>query len=304
VNSLDEIAANLCVVFPHFTAIMPLRLLGSGFRSVVVETGDGIVFRIAKNQEAANGYAREARLLPYLRPRVLIAVPDPRWLAGPSEHFPFGVMGYPKLPGTPLSPERLARADVSRLASDIARFLLALHRIPVEEVTALGLPGSAVCMKELDVTRDAVLPPLRDALTNTEYDTVRRWWEQFLADETMRAYKPALQHGDFWHENMLVDDTSRSLLGVVDFENAAVGDPAQDVATQLHLGDAFAAQVIDAYRTLGGTLDATFDYRTRRLWELRVFDGLAFAVRHADSAEFDDAVRKLREGPILNPRVA
>ena len=39
----------------------------------------------------------------------------------------------------------------------------------------------------------------------------------------------------------------------------------------------------------------------RRLWELREFDGLRFAIRHDDAAEFADAVRKLRAGPILDP---
>ncbi len=39
--------------------------------------------------------------------------------------------------------------------------------------------------------------------------------------------------------------------------------------------------------------------RMQRLWELRAFDGLGFAVRHADSMECEDAVRKLRGGPIL-----
>ncbi len=298
-QDLDIIGSNLYAAFPQLGAIESLRLLGAGFRSIVVETDDGIVFRIAKNQDAANGYAKEARLLPYLRSRVPVAVPDPQWYTGPSDRFPFGVMGYRTLPGAPLQPTHLAQAGLSRLASGIAAFLLALHRIPVDEALALGLPDFADRMAELEALRADVLPPLRATLTGQEYDAVRQWWDRFLGDEVMRQYTPVLQHGDFWYENMLVDHTPASLVGVIDFEQAAVGDPAQDFATQLHLGVDVADRVIDAYHRLGGTLDAAFGYRMQRLWELRTFDGLGFAVRHSDAAEFEDAVRKLRGGPIL-----
>jgi len=300
-QDLDIIGSNLSATFPQLSNIEPLHVLGVGFRSIVVETNNSIVFRIGKNQDAANGYAKEARLLPYLRSRVPVAVPNPRWYADSSDRFPFGVMGYHTLPGAPLQPTHLAQADLSRLASDIAAFLLALHRIPVDEALALGLAGPADHIAQLEALRNDVLPPLRATLPSQDYDAVRQWWDRFLGDKTMRQYTPVLQHGDFWYGNMLVDKTlvSLALVGVIDVEHAAVGDPAQDFATQLHLGAAFAARVLDAYHTVGGVLDATFEYRTRRLWELRPFDGLGFAVKHADPMEFEDAVRKLRGGPIL-----
>src|SRR5579885_3662575 len=35
-------------------------------------------------------------------------------------------------------------------------------------------------------------------------------------------------HGDLWYENVLMDDACRTVTGIVDFEAANVGDPAQD----------------------------------------------------------------------------
>ena len=78
-----------------------------------------------------------------------------------------------------------------------------------------------------------------------------------------------------------------------------MGDPARDFSTQLHLGVPFADRVIGAYRAAGGQLDAGFEHRLRRHWELREFDGIRFAARQADAAEFEDGVRKLRQGPFL-----
>ncbi len=307
-HDLDTIAANLRTAFPTLD-VATARVLGSGFRSFVVETDGGVVFRIARNQDAADGYAREALLLPAVGPLLPVAVPAPRWHAGPSESFPFGVLGYLKLHGRPLQPRDLVAGNAARIARDVAAFLVALHRVPPRVVTALELPDLSdpgdweVGRPRL---RDDVTPALRGVLTPHEYATVERWWDGFLGDDAMRRYTPSLCHGDLWYENILVDDRGAAVgdpatvSGVVDFEGAAVGDPARDFATQLHLGAPFVHAVLQAYRELGGIPDDGVAYRVRRWWEAREFDGLAFALRHDDAAEFRDALAKVRAGPILH----
>ncbi len=304
---LDRIAEGLAVVFPHLDPVRPLRLLGAGFRSVAVETAGGVVVRIARNAPAMAGHAKEARFLPVLRGRLPVAVPDPRWHAGPSEHFPFGALGYPKLPGAPLLPEHLAGTSLASVAGGVAAFLLALHRIPREEAGGLPVMGPEAHRHELAALRDEVLPTLRGTLTEREYRIVTRWWDELLADAAMARYPLAVCHGDLWYENILVEragdpGSAFRVTGVLDWENAVVGDPARDFATQLHLGAPFAERVIAAYRAAGGELDAGFEHRLRRHWELREFDGIRFAGRQADAAEFADGVRKLRLGPILGQR--
>ncbi len=298
-GDLDGIGTALRTTFPDVGDVMPLRLLGSGFRSIAVETPEGIVFRIARNQDAAVGHAKERRLLPALQDRAPVAVPNPQWFTGPSPAFPFGVIGYPKLLGTPLSPDQLTPAREHRLAADIAGFILALHRFPVEEALPLGLPTPERQRAELATLRDTVLPALRSALTGPEHQSVTRWWDEVLADPHMSEYRLVLQHGDLWYENVLVDEAGEAVVSVVDFERAGIGDPAQDFATQFHLGPRFAAKVIGAYQALGGTLDGGFRHRLRRLWELREFDGVWSAMTGDDPTEVEDAVRKLRRGPVL-----
>jgi aminoglycoside phosphotransferase (APT) family kinase protein len=60
-------------------------------------------------------------------------------------------------------------------------------------------------------------------------------------------YQPSLVHGDLWYENVLFDAEQDRLVGVIDFENASIGDPALDLATQRYLGEPFAGAVFDAY---------------------------------------------------------
>jgi len=147
--------------------------------------------------------------------------------------------------------------------------------------------------------RDVTLPALRSSLSADEYARIVRWWEDVFTDDTLRNTTPVLCHGDLWYENILIDPNTAELVGVVDFENAALADPAQDFATQMHLSRRFTARIIAAYRTAGGALGPCFPLRLRRHWELRELDGLYFALQAGDAAKTADAIRKLRHGPIF-----
>jgi aminoglycoside phosphotransferase (APT) family kinase protein len=279
-------------------------VLGTGFRSIAVATAEGRVFRIARNAAAAAGYNKERRLLPLLRSYLPLPIPDPQWAAGPSAAFPFGVIGYPLLPGQPLAPAHLTPTTLPRLAADVAAFLRALHRVPLAALANCDLPEPAARAAQWAQMRADTLPVVSALLTEAEYATVARWWDRLLADPIMPAYTPVLHHGDLWYENILVNEEASAVVGIVDFEDAALGDPAQDLATLRHLGTPFAARTLVAYRAGGGLVDASFDHRMQRLWELREWEGLHFAIRTANQAEVVDAVGKLRGGPILRAFVA
>ena len=90
-EDLDNLEKALQHAFPDLHVVAPLKAIGEGLGSAVVETAGGIVFRIGKNAQASEGYALEERLLPALRPR--LPVPDPRWRQEASARFPFGLAG-------------------------------------------------------------------------------------------------------------------------------------------------------------------------------------------------------------------
>ena len=296
---LKRTSAGLRALFPELGDVHPCRSLGSGFNSVAVETANGIIFRIAKNEAAGKRYAKEVRLLPRLARVVPTAVPEPRWYAESAEGFPFGLIGYKRIDGQPLEPEMLATGSEQQLAADLARFLLALHTFPLPEARILGVPGREPGQQRFESLHHNVMPALKASLTAADRRTVSLWWDTFLADERMHQYKPVLCHGDLWCENILVDDRADRVVGVVDFEAAALSDPAQDFAALLHLGQGFANRVIDSYVSAGGQLDRDYLHRIRRIWELRPFYGLEFAVKFNDEAELSDSINKLRTGPIL-----
>jgi aminoglycoside phosphotransferase (APT) family kinase protein len=198
-DSVDDLAGRAEVrraTFPGLWVAGPLRVLGAGFHSLVVETGDGIVFRVAKNREATEGHAREAALLPALHARLPLVIPDPCWYTGPCARFPFGVIGYRKVPGIPLEPSQFMETDTSALATALGPFLHALHSFPAPEALALGVPGPDIQRGHLEQVRTTVLPPLRAALSAGEYRRVEQWWDRMLADPAMTPDPAALCHGD------------------------------------------------------------------------------------------------------------
>ena len=277
----DELAARLQQQFPDLE-VAPLRLLDVGFGSTVVETADGIVLRIARHARAAKGHAREARLLPQLRGRLPVDIPDPRWRVEPGSAFPFGVIGYRKLSGDALVPED---ADET-VEADVAAFITCLH-----DVSDVDAPSyHADPLQELHDTTTTVL---RRVLSADELHRLTTWWDELGADERFRTFSPRLRHGDLWYENLLVADGR--LVGVIDWGTAEYGDPAEDFDALRHVSDDFAEAVLAAYPHA----DADLRHRIERHWELRELWGVMLACELGDEDELHDAVRKLRAGPVL-----
>jgi aminoglycoside 2''-phosphotransferase len=301
VIDLDQIRHSLRETFPDLDRIEPLSVLGSGFSSIAVETAGGIVFRIAQVAEAGARYAREWQHLATLKPYLPVAIPEPRWYRATSRDFPNGIIGYRKLPGVPLEPDNLRTlAEAKQIADQIATVILALHRVPPKVVPLRDDFDSR--HREWAAQRDIVLPALRAALEPDEYHALVDWWDEFLADDVIRDYHPVLQHGDLWFGNMLVEGPqSTQIVGLVDFENLGMGDPALDFVPHLYLGQTFFDLVVEAYRAAGGILDENFDHRLRSLWAVREFGGLQFSIEHDDAEEFKDSIAKIRKGPIFSP---
>lgn len=301
-HSLDQVARALRRAFPGLYTGSPLRVLGTGFGSMAVETPEGLVFRVARVAEAGRKYAREAAALPVIKAYVPVAVPEPLAFLPGSADFPFGVIGYRKLPGELIQAEALSRVEAQVIAEQIGSILAALQRIPLD---ALGLDGNgnarrARWLAALSRQWQVVSPALRGALQVEEYRKVVQWWENLLADESMQDFSPVVQHGDLWYGNLLVE--GERVVGLLDFEEVGIGDPAMDFVPQLYLGEWFLRQVQVAYQKGGGAASGdAFERRLRLLWGLRDFGGLAYSIQHNDRVEFADSIEKIRKGPILSP---
>ena len=296
-RALKEVAAQLRAAYPQAPTVAPLTVLGEGFGSLVVETASGVVFRIAKNALAQRGHRRERALLPVIAGHLPgFDVPDPVYHLPHSKAFPYGVIGYDKLPGRPLSPHDITEENRASIAAQLARFIGALHRIPLDRLPASDLPEVPPRAARLGEVWGRVTPYLRAHLDRDEYTRVSGWWREIGCYGERHPYTPTLVHGDLWYENILFDPDTRRIAGVIDFEDLAVGDPTIDLVTQSYLGDSFAREVILWY--YGGQPPTELDERLAMLSGLREVLGLEYGIL-AEAID-SDTLDKIRR-TIIDP---
>ena len=272
-------------------SIKPVVYLAQGFRRAAFATAQGQVFLVGLNAAAEVGLMREVGLLGALADELPVAVPRPRWQSARCEAFPFGVVGYPMLPGEVFEPRRHEAGP--ELAGDLGRLLFALHDLDAGRFVDM-VPSElerSLVQRSRRLHRE-VLPKLRGPLSSRTYALLDAWFAELRDDSELFRFVPRLTHGDLWYGNILVDADTR-LVGVIDFEEAHIGDPAADLAVQRHLGGEFAEQVLEAYAEAGGRVDEELRHRVQRRWELREWDGIAFALEEGDRESLTDALDKL-----------
>jgi aminoglycoside phosphotransferase (APT) family kinase protein len=197
------------------------------------------------------------------------------------------VIGYRKIQGDPVKPgERYTNG----LADELARFLAALHAVPVKRARGLGL--SAVAGRDgYRGTWARTEPLLRERLSRGQYAGVAEWWDGFIADDSLFQYTPAVVHTDIWQENVLVDEAGH-LAGVLDFDHIGIGDPAQDIAALGHLGSEFASAAREAYAKVapwGNELER----RAHTLWDFRALEEVDWAIEMGRDQAIAEAVARL-----------
>lgn len=239
-----------------------------------LQHADGAVQRVVVRQPSAlhaNSTADEFRLLNILRGAGL-PTPAPILL----DSLPCLVMEF--VEGQPT----FAPANLASFVRQAAAALAAIHRVDPADLTFL--PRHDVVPKLAERPEAGEIARLRAAL--------REAWPRYNPNRV------ALTHGDFWPGNLLWRE--ETLVAVVDWEDAALGDPLVDVAiTRLDMRLIFGEDAMhgftEHYRAASGS---SFD--TLPFWD--VYAALRAAPNLADWAAVFPALgrsdlteRRLRE---------
>lgn len=217
-----------------------------GRRRTIVVRADGAAERKPRHGQAT---AIEYRLLQALH-RSGLAVPEPLLLDTTGVLLPRPFLAMEFVDGSVDIPADALDASLDVMAATLAR----LHALPTQ-----GLP-------ELPLRIDP-LPELFDYLPeSTEWHVLR----EHLAGWTDSAYqdRPVLLHGDFWPGNLLWRDGR--LVAILDWEDAALGDPASDIAgCRLELLWKHGPAAMDRF-TRSFARECPLDTRRLLLWEVYV----------------------------------
>jgi aminoglycoside phosphotransferase (APT) family kinase protein len=192
--------------------LSPLREIDDGWDFRVLILGDEWVVRWPRHPLAVEEIEKEVELLPALGPLLPVEVPR-------LEHVsrePWLVV-YPLIRGEPFAGED---------RDGVRGFLNALHAVDVDSVPAPRPDWLETYREQADEFRRVVLP-LLDA-------DERSRGEALLAEvETLTGFGPTLTHSDLGPEHLLCRDGR--LVGVIDWGDARIGDPAIDYAWLLNV---------------------------------------------------------------------
>jgi aminoglycoside phosphotransferase (APT) family kinase protein len=222
-SAIDEtlVATLIADQFPHFTELPIRRVPHDGWDNRSFRLGEDLVVRLPSAARYAAQVEREQTWLPYLAPRLRLPIPHPVARGSPSRDYPWAWSIYRWIPG-----EQLARSELGfsvDLARDLAGFLRGLQEAPSSGGPAAGpdnfYRGGAL---------SAYDPEMKRALQALPSDLARPLsavWEAALGS-TWHA-EPVWVHGDFAPRNLLIQDGRA--VGVIDFGQLAIGDPACDL---------------------------------------------------------------------------
>ncbi|MEO1268018.1 MAG: phosphotransferase family protein [Myxococcota bacterium] len=175
----------------------------------------------------------EFNLLKALR-KAHIAVPEPHLLdtSGELLSAPYFVMGY--VEGTTVVlPEALPDA-----LKQMAHTLAQIHAL---DVTKMALP-------QLPYRNDPVTETLTYLPQTTAYQKLRAVLSNHHPWPSQQHRRASLLHGDFWPGNLLWN--AGELIAVIDWEDAALGDPLSDLACcRVELLWRHGPAVVDAFTT-------------------------------------------------------
>ena len=201
--------------------------------ALLLRRSDGETERVVVRRHSAHAWKphdanvldREHAVMTTLADRGF-AVPRPRVLDGSGALVPFPYLVLPFVDAEP----NPAQTRVGLAA--MAEFLERLHDLDVTRIESLrGLP-----------LRVDPVPEILDALP-TGFESVARHLRQTAPAP---AVTRALLHGDFWTGNTLWRDDT--IVGVIDWEDTAIGDPHSDVAScGLELLWKYGATEMDAF---------------------------------------------------------
>ncbi|PQZ91154.1 phosphotransferase [Arthrobacter sp. MYb227] len=206
-------------------AELPLSWVEAGWDNVVFRLGDDLAVRLPRRVSAHGLLLNEVRWLPFLAPRLPVAIPSVKYRGKPAENYPYHWAVVPWFSG-----QSAACVDVKTrddLVPELARFFRALH-VPAPA----DAPKNPVRGVPLQARNVALLQRLEHYVGAGKNELIRLWEYALQAGEY--AGPQLWLHGDPHPHNVIVTPKSAQekirLSAVIDFGDLTAGDPASDLA--------------------------------------------------------------------------
>jgi len=223
---VDLVRQLLTTQFAAWADLKIERVPSPGTDNAIFRLGDEMAVRMPRIHWAAADGAKEHTWLPRVAPHLPVAVPVPLAMGTPGEGYPWPWSVVPWLPGVEAFSAPIS--NLNEYASDLARFVIALHRVDAGAEPPTGAPaaGRGVALSTRDGPVRAAIEQLRGTLDVQALAAIATAWDVALEAPRWNG-APVWIHGDLQPTNLLVEEDL--LTGVIDWGGLGMGDPAADL---------------------------------------------------------------------------
>jgi aminoglycoside phosphotransferase (APT) family kinase protein len=212
---------------PHLETGSGLQQIGLGWDHHVWRCGP-IAFRFPHQTESLRSGHDVADALAQLAPSLSLATPEPLLRGTPTADYPGHFVGYRWIEGEMPARLPLTSEDRGRAALPLARFLRTLHSTPRSSATEWGLvvEGNRGNMAERTTHGRQRANQLQHTAFAELSDRAAAAMVPPPAERTPAELR--VVHGDL-HAGQVLCDAQHTLVGVIDWDSLALGDPAFDL---------------------------------------------------------------------------
>lgn len=267
--------------------IHSIELIDSGWSNIVVQINEDWIFRFTRGLCEAQFQLeadfllsmKASRSAPFSTGNYPVSIP--RIIAHGSDY-----LVYRKVPGERFSPQRYCQLSANgqlKVVRHLASFVSKLHRMQYRHPALSAAPyGGGDFWTELWPAGSRLLQP-------STRSRAQSFFEEKIQAANATAFNKTLIHADLATNNVLVNFDTDCGVGVIDFSDLSLSDPAADFAGfYRHFGRAFIDQLLTHYT---GSIEDNFFARI----ELHARRKIFFIVHYARKYGFDQHLPGLAE---------
>lgn len=216
--------------FSDIEATIVLRE-GSGWDFTTFKVNESWIFRFPKREEYNEHFKKEIDVMAAIGTSLPLNVPDYVFVSHDCHGYPNTVGGYKKIYDTPLFELQTSDYTSEENARRIGEFLTILHSGKIaEKISAI-----AIRKESRDIANDIRertwnnIEALKSFVKSDVWDKFKSLQNYQKSTESFQG-KQTLIHDDFGLQHIIFDQKSKTISGVIDWTDMAIGDPASDLA--------------------------------------------------------------------------
>jgi aminoglycoside 2''-phosphotransferase len=223
-----------------------------GWSNFIILVNDEYIFRFPRHAQARSRAEKEILVLGELSGALDIPMPRVEQSWFPDVEGDLAFISYRKIVGDALSPELTTSRE---LATQLGSLLTGIHsfRVPDDLREILTHYSPPEWRQEYadfySWAKQNVYPWVNKEARSHE----TALWEEYLDQPLNFCFQPVFVHRDLGAEHILCDQQHKVVTGIIDWEDAAIGDPAIDfVGLNMVGGRDFIERVLGSYRGTAG----------------------------------------------------